>query len=71
MWSTGDTGQRTHPDGLKVKSRVQVGLSPTPTLHPFWRNFRMGGYTGVALSLTSVHEKGDVSGVANRRYIRG
>jgi hypothetical protein len=23
------SGQRTHPDGLKVKSRVQVGLSPT------------------------------------------
>src|SRR5580658_6945632 len=22
------TDQRTHPDGLKVKSRVQVGLSP-------------------------------------------
>jgi len=26
------TGQRTHPDGLKVKSRVQVGLSATRTL---------------------------------------
>ena len=26
------TGQRTHPDGLKVKSRVQVGLSPTRLL---------------------------------------
>jgi hypothetical protein len=26
------SGQRTHPDGLKVKSRVQVGLSPTRKL---------------------------------------
>jgi hypothetical protein len=25
------TGQRTHPDGLKVKSRVRVGLSSTRT----------------------------------------
>jgi hypothetical protein len=37
------SGQRTHPDGLKVKSRVLVGWSPTRTLHPFWGNFRVGG----------------------------
>ena len=37
------SGQRTHPEGSKVKSRVQVGLSPIRTLHPFWGNFRLGG----------------------------
>jgi hypothetical protein len=39
------TAQRTHPDGLKVKSRVQVGLSPTRTLTtPVLGNFWVGGH---------------------------
>jgi hypothetical protein len=34
-WATSQltlTGERTHPDGLKVKSRVPGGLSPTRKL---------------------------------------
>ena len=44
---------RLHPDGLKVKSRVQVGLSPTLPL--LLSNVRVGDTSGLAVTRPEPH----------------
>ena len=63
------TGQRTHPDGLKVKSRVQVGLSPIrklshrcgADLHNERRTLDLR-HAAINADFAAVHEAGVVGG---------